>query len=241
MKILDTVALVTGANRGIGHALVKALLKAGAKKVYAAARDTSQLTDTVALDSKRVVAIQLDVTNEADLAALPGRTKDVRLLINNAGALDFGTALDVNQEAVRRNLEVNFFGPLETVRQLAPVMEANGGGAIVNIASIVAFASMPGLAGYNASKAALWSLTQSQRGTLAAHKISVHGVFPGPVDTDMAAALDIAKTSPEDVAEAIVNGVNNGEEDIYPDPMAKQVYAAWSKDHKSVEHQFGAM
>jgi short-subunit dehydrogenase len=126
-------------------------------------------------------------------------------------------------------------------RAFAPVLAANGGGAMVNLLSVVALASMPGLAGYNASKAALWSVTQSLRATLAANGTAVHGVFPGPVDTDMAAALDIAKTSPVEVAQAILAGIEAGEEDIFPDVMAQQVYAAWKADHKAIEHQFAAM
>ena len=240
MDITNKIALVTGANRGIGLALVGALLEAGASKVYAAARDTADLGAARALDPARVVAIRLDVTDPAAIEALASSAPDVQILVNNAGVLDFGSALDIPVETIERHFTVNFYGPLRMARTLAPVIEAAGGGAIINLSSIVALASMPALASYNASKAALASLTQSLRGSLAAKGISVHGVFPGPVDTDMSAAITFPKTSPADVARAIVEGVAAGKEDIFPDPMSASTYAAWASDHKAVEHQFAA-
>jgi NAD(P)-dependent dehydrogenase (short-subunit alcohol dehydrogenase family) len=241
MKIQNATALVTGANRGIGRALVAALLQAGAAKVYAAARDLSQLAETIALDPSRVVALRLDVSDPSSIEAAAAKASEVTLLVNNAGVLDFGSALDMPLEAIQRNFEVNFYGPLLMARAFAPVIARQGGGAIVNLSSVVALASMPGLAGYNASKAALWSLTQSLRGTLAPKGIAVHGVFPGPVDTDMAAEITFPKTSPAEVAHAIVSGVAEGSEDIFPDGMSRQVYDAWKADHKAVERQFAAV
>ncbi len=241
MQISSVVALVTGANRGIGRSLVKALLDGGASKVYAGARDIASLATVVDFDPLRVVPLQLDVTDRALVAELATLAPDVQLLINNAGTLDFGSALDISIEAIERNFSVNFYGPLLTARALSPVIERNGGGAIVNIASVVSLASMPALAGYNASKAALWNLSQSLRGSLAGRNIAVHTVFPGPIDTDMAAEITFAKTSPADAAAAIVAGVAAGEEDIFPDPMAVQVYGGWKQDHKAVERQFAAM
>ena len=240
MNVQGTTALVTGANRGIGRALVAALLERGVARVYAAARNVDSLKAIVDLDPARVVALSLDVSDRAQIAALPQQVPDLKLLINNAGVLDFGSALDVPLEAVERNLAVNFYAPLLTARALAPVIERNGGGAVVNLLTIVALASMPALAGYNASKAASWSLTQSLRASLAGKGISVHAVFPGPVDTDMAAAIPLQKTSPADVAKAIVDGVAEGREDIFPDPMSASVYEAWKTDHKAVERQFAA-
>ena len=240
MNLTASVALVTGANRGIGRALVAKLLAAGAAKVYAAARDEKSLAEVVTLDPARVVPVVLDVTDRAQIARLPELTPDVRLLINNAGVLDFGSALEIPVEAVDRNLAVNFYGPLLTTRALAPILERNGGGAVVNMLTVVALASMPGLAGYNASKAASWSLTQSLRATLAPRGIAVHAVFPGPVDTEMAAAIPLDKTSPDVVAQAILDGVAAAQEDIFPDPMSASVYEAWRQDHKAVERQFAA-
>lgn len=240
MQIKSTVALVTGANRGIGREIVASLVAAGAAKVYAAARDVERLADTVAIAPDRVVPLALDVADRTAVAALAASVPDVRLLINNAGVLDFGSALDMPAETIERNFTVNFYGPLLTTRSLAPVIAGNGGGAVVNLASVVALASMPALAGYNASKAALWSLSQSQRGSLAGLGIAVHTVFPGPVDTDMAAEITFPKTSPSEVARAIVAGIEAGRDDIFPDPMSASVYEAWRTDHKAIERQFAA-
>lgn len=137
-------------------------------------------------------------------------------------------------------METNYFGTLRMVNEFAPLLIANGRGAIVNVLTIVALASMPGLAGYNASKAAAWSLTQSYRADLAQSGVAVHGVYPGPVDTDMARMFDVPKTPPRDVAQRILDGVERGVEDIFPDPMSEQVYSAWRQDHKAVERQFAA-
>lgn len=155
--------------------------------------------------------------------------------------LDFGGILDVPLDAVTRNFATNFYGKLVMARAFAPVIEHNGGGAIVNILSLVSLVSAPGLAGYNTSKAAAWSMTLSLRASLAARGITVHGVFPAGVDTDMLAGADMPKASPVDVARAIVSGLAENSEDIFPDAMSTQVYAAWRQDHKAVEKQFAAM
>jgi NAD(P)-dependent dehydrogenase (short-subunit alcohol dehydrogenase family) len=240
MQIKDSVALVTGANRGIGRAFVGALLAGGARRVYASARTVASLDAVVRLDA-RVTAVQLDVTNAAEAQAAAALAKDVTLLVNNAGTLNAGTLTDVPVASVRADMETNYFGTLSVVNAFAPVIEKNGGGAIVNILSVVSFASMPGIAAYNASKAAEWSLTQSFRAGLGARGIAVHGVFPGPVDTDMARGFDMAKTPPAEIAKATLAGIEKGEEDIFPDAMSQQVYGAWTQDHKAVERQFAAM
>ena len=241
MIIRNATALVTGANRGIGRALVHALVLGGAKKVYATARNLDSLSETVSFDRTHIVPLQLDVTDHAAVSALPAQAGDVTLLVNNAGVLDFGGILDAPLEAARRNLDVNFFGTLVMARAFAPVIEANGGGGIVNILTLVALASMPGLAVYNASKAAALSMTQSLRASLSGKRIDVVNVFPGAVDTDMIAAITIPKANPADVASAVVAGIVAGHEDIFPDAMSAQYYAAWKQDHKAVEKQFAAM
>ena len=241
MQVRNCTALVTGANRGIGRALVHALLGAGAGKVYAAAREVSKLEATLAFDRARVVPLELDVTSASAIEAAASRASDITLLVNNAGVLDFGGVLDTPHEKVERNFATNFYGKLAMSRAFAPVIEINGGGAIVNILTLVALASMPGLAIYNASKAAAWSMTQSLRASLAAKKIEVYGVFPGAVDTDMLAGVEMPKTSPADVARAVIAGVIEGREDIFPDPMSQQVYQSWRQDHKAVEKQFATM
>jgi NAD(P)-dependent dehydrogenase (short-subunit alcohol dehydrogenase family) len=241
MQIQNSIVLVTGANRGIGRAIVGALLQAGAKKVYAGARRLDSVADTKALDPSRVVPLTIDVTDSDLVAALPAKAQDVNLLVNNAGVLDFGAILDAPVEAIDRNFETNFYGTLNMARAFVPVIEKNGGGAIVNILTLVALASMPGLSVYNASKAAAWSMTQSLRASLAGRKIAVHGVFPGAVDTDMLAGVEMPKASPADVAVAIVSGIAAGQEDIFPDQMSAGLYDAWKKDHKAVERQFATM
>ncbi|NOZ94358.1 MAG: SDR family NAD(P)-dependent oxidoreductase [Acidobacteria bacterium] len=241
MNIQRSTALVTGANRGIGRAIVGALLHEGAERVYATARRLDDLESVVALDPRRVRALQLDVTNAAEIAAAARSATGVNLLVNNAAVLDAGGPLDAPTDIFRRNMETNFHGILEVTRAFAPVIEATGGGAVVNILSVVALASMPGLAAYNASKAAAWSLTQSLRADLAKRHVEVFAVFPGPVDTDMARGFDMAKAAPSDVAAAVVAGVSAGSEDIFPDPMSEQVYSTWRSDHKAVERQFAGM
>lgn len=238
MQIRNATALVTGANRGIGLALVKALLNSGAKKVYTGARDVKTLEAVVALDRTRVQPVRLDVTNAEHISAATAVAPDVNLLINNAGILEFGSFVDVATDKVARQFATNFYGKLNMALAFAPVIENNGGGAIINLLTLVALASMPGLSTYNATKAAAWSMTQSLRATLASKKIQVIGVFPGAVDTDMLAGVDMPKTSPADIASAIISGVESGTEDIFPDPMSTQLYAAWKTDHKAVERQF---
>jgi NAD(P)-dependent dehydrogenase (short-subunit alcohol dehydrogenase family) len=239
MKIENSVVLVTGANRGIGKSFVHALIAAGARKVYAAARSADSL-EGLATDG-RIVAVKLDVTSDNDVRALAAKASDVTLLINNAGVLDFGSVLEAPPEAFERNFATNFYGVLATSRAFAPVIEKNGGGAIVNMHTLLALASMPGFGVYNASKAAAWSLTQSMRAGLAGRGVAVHGVFPGPVDTDMLKGVPVAKAGPDDVARAVVQGVSQGEEDIFPDPTSAALYQAWRKDHKAVEKQFATM
>lgn len=241
MQIRHATALVTGANRGIGRALVLALLQAGAQRVYAAARDVNSLSEVLALDPSLVLPLQLDVLDARQIDAAAHAAPDVSLLINNAGVLEFGGILDVERAKMARQFDANFYGPIDMARAFAPVLERQGGGAVVNVLTLVALASMPGLATYNASKAAAWSMTQSLRADFAKRGIAVHGVFPGAVDTDMLAGVDMPKTSPADVAAAVVAGIEAGQEDIFPDAMSAQHYAAWKLDHKAVEKRFAAM
>lgn len=241
MKISKSVALVTGANRGIGRSIVRALLDAGAARVYAGARDTRKLEDVVALDPARLVALKLDVTSAEDVAAAAKRAGDVTLLVNNAGVLASYNVIASSREQIEQDFAVNFFGALSMIRAFVPILERAGGGAIANMLTVVSLASRPVIGGYAASKAAAFSLTQSLRPELKAKGIDVHAVVPGAVDTDMIRAFPIDKTSPDDVARAIVEGIERGDEDIVTDPMARDVFARWLRNPKELERYFGAL
>jgi len=240
MLIKDCAALVTGANRGIGRALVSELLGAGARKVYATARDAKKLPPFDGADAARVVYLKLDVTKPEDIAEATRAARDVTLLVNNAGVAELGDAAETSSESVRRVFDVNVLGLLEMARAFASVIEMNGGGAIANVLSVAAFASMPGFAAYCASKAAAWSLTQGLRASLARKGVAVHAIFPGPIDTDMAADISLEKTSPAACARAIVAGIAAGVEEIFPDPMALRVADAWERDPRKVAKDFVA-
>jgi len=240
MPISGTTAFVTGANRGIGRALVEALLAGGAAKVYAAARRPETVQDLATHDT-RVVPIPLDLTDLEQVAQAAAVASDTTLLVNNAGSLAFADPLAGDFAAIDLDVRTNFTGLLSMVRAFAPVIERNGGGGVVNLLSLVVFGPVPAMGGYSASKAAAASATQALRAQLAEKKITVHGVFPGAVDTDMIRDFPIAKTSPADVATAILAGVEAGEENIFPDPMARQGYEAWRADPSAFERQMAQM
>jgi NAD(P)-dependent dehydrogenase (short-subunit alcohol dehydrogenase family) len=233
-------ALVTGANRGIGEALVDALVAAGATKVYAAARSMSALAPLVARHGSRVVPLQLDITNAAQIAAAAATASDVDLLVNNAGIVGFfgGDFTDPKWiEGGRREMEVNYLGTYAVTQAFAPVLARNGGGAIANLNSVVSFASVPLLAAYSASKAATHSLTQTTRAMLREQGTQVFGVYPGPIDTRMAEGLPAEKTSAADAARAIVAGIVAGTEEIFPDAVSQQVGSAFLADPKGLERR----
>jgi len=241
MRIKDCTALVTGANRGIGRALVSALLSGGARKVYATARDEKKLPRFQGGDGLRLTPLTLDVTKPEDIAAAARTAGDVTLLVNNAGVLELGDAAETSSDSIRRVFDVNVFGVLELARAFTPVIVANGGGAITNVVSVAAFFSMPGYAACCASKAANWSLTQGLRASLAPKGVAVHAIFPGPIDTEMAAGVPMDKTSVEDCAHAILAGIEAAMEDIFPDPMASRIADAWGRDPNSVQKEFAAL
>jgi NAD(P)-dependent dehydrogenase (short-subunit alcohol dehydrogenase family) len=241
-KIKGKVALVTGANRGIGRAFVNALIEAGAAKIYAAARNTDTLSDLVADNQGRVVAIELDVTKPDVITSLSVKLTDVEILINNAGIARFtGLLAAPNVDSAREELETNYFGTLNMIRAFAPVLGKNGGGSIVNLGSVASYINFPVLGSYSASKAAVHSLTQGVRAELAAQGTTVMGVYPGPIDTDMAENFPMDKTSPSIVAKAVLDGIEAGAEDVYPDPAAKEMHGAYLIDPKAVEKQAGTM
>jgi len=239
-QIAGTTALVTGANRGIGRALVLALLDRGAAKVYAAARHPEQLADLVRRSGDRVVPLALDVTNSAQIRAAAAKATDVTLLINNAGIVaQFGGEFtDVGWLAAARDeFGVNAIGTLEVTQAFAPILKANGGGAVANLSSVAGLVAFPVLTSYSASKAAVHSLTQATRVQLASQGTFVAGVYPGPIDTDMAEKVQLEKASPGSAAHAILDGLEAGEEDIFPDPMSRQFGEAYLKSPKALEQQ----
>ena len=241
-RIEGKAALVTGANRGIGRAFVEELLAVGARKVYAAARNPETLADLVARGDGRVVPLALDVTKPEMIDAAAAAHRDVALLINNAGIAAFEGIIDAAGGAPARDeMETNYFGTFNMIRAFAPFLAANGGGAIVNLSSIAAHVNFPVLGSYSASKAAVHSMTQGVRAELAAQGTLVVGVYPGPVDTDMAARFPMDKTSPNAVVQSVLKGIEAGEEDIYPDPMSAELRSGLLGDPKAVERQVGAM
>jgi len=243
VRIPGTIALVTGANRGIGRALVEALLERGATKVYAAARRPETLADLVAQFGERVVPLRLDVTRPREVRAAAAQADDVRLLINNAGVVaKFGGELTDPDwiGASREEFEVNVLGAWSLTQAFAPVLARHSGAAVVNISSVAGLVALPIIASYSASKAALHSLTQAIRAVLLPQGVQVVGVYPGPIDTDMAKPFATEKTSAPNAAHAILDGLEAGQEDVFPDPMAQQVGELFLRDPKALEHQFAA-
>lgn len=240
MQIKNNIALVTGANRGVGQVYVAELLKRGAAKVYAGARNSDSLAGTVALDTARVVPLGLDVTSQDDITAAVEAAADVTLLINNAGALSFGGALDVGQDAIDRDMAVNHTGLRDVTRAFTPVLEGNGGGAVVNMLTLLSFVSAPGFSAYNASKAAAWSMSMSLRAYLRPKGIAVVNAFPAGIDTDMLAGVEAPKDSPQAVVLDVLDGLEAGEEDVYP-ASAAEVFTGWRADPKQIEAAFAAM
>lgn len=223
MKIQGSIALVTGANRGLGLAFAQALLARGAKKVYAAARDPK----TITLDG--VVPLKLDVTNADDIAAAARAAGDVNLVINNAGIALAPSLLDADgDDALRRQLETNLFGPLAISRAFAPALAANGGGALVNMLSALSWLSLPTTGAYSVSKSAAWALTNGLRHELRAQGTQVVGLHAAFIDTEMAAHVSAPKTSSADVARIALDGVEAGQEEILIDEVTRQVKGSLS-------------
>jgi NAD(P)-dependent dehydrogenase (short-subunit alcohol dehydrogenase family) len=233
MQLDNTIAFITGANRGIGRALLDTLLARGAKKIYAGARDPD-----VRYSDARVVPVRLDITDPDQVRAAAAAAGDVRLLINNAGVLASYSVLALEPAQLQRDLDVNVHGLLGMVRAFAPALTASGDAAIVNILSVVSLANMPPVGGYAASKAAAWSITQALRGELGPKGVRVHAVFPGPVDTEMTKHLDLPKTSAAEVARAIVDGIAADQLDIAPDPMSADALATFLRDPGQLARRF---
>lgn len=223
MKVQNSVVLITGANRGIGAAFAYALLARGARKVYAAARNPA------AVSLEGVEPVQLDVTNEDQVAAAAAKCQDVTLVINNAGVARFGPFLgEQSISDIRDQLETNFFGMLRVSKAFAPILAANGGGALLNVLSVASWINRPLLAGYGASKSAAWALTNGLRHELHAQGTQVVGLHMGVVDTDMTSAIDVPKVTPEMVVGVALDAIEAGESEVLADDVTRVVKAGLS-------------
>ena len=224
MKIEGAAALVTGANRGLGAAIAQALVDAGAK-VYGAARDSATITN------QDVIPVLLDVNSANDIASAARTCGDVSIVVNNAGIGRGSASLAADAvDAARAELETNFFGPMQVAQAFAPVLRDNGGGALVNVLSVLSFISMPQAATYSASKAAAWSLTNALRMELRRQGTLVVAVHAGFIDTDMAAGIDAEKISPQSVAAQIVAALEADAEEVLADPTSEMVKAGLPND-----------
>jgi NAD(P)-dependent dehydrogenase (short-subunit alcohol dehydrogenase family) len=218
LAIMNKTVLVTGANRGLGRALVDEALSRGAKRVYAASRRPMVLPD------QRVTPVIVDVTAPAQIQEVADGVESLDILINNAGV---SVADDLSdRSAFERHLAVNLYGTWDVTRAFLPAL-ARSRGAVVNIVSLSAVAAVPVLPAYSVSKAASLSLTQSLRALLAGRGVSVYAVMPGPIDTEMVRDLDIPKAAAEDVARGTLDGVERGEEEIFPDPVSQSLADGW--------------
>ena len=218
MNLANKTVLITGANRGIGRALVNEALKRGAKRVYAGTRGTLQHPD------KRVTAVTLDVTNDSHIQQATHDIEMLDVVINCAGVAGYDNLTD--PDVIKQHLDVNFLGPFRVTRAFLPLLKRSKG-AIVNILSLAALAPLPVIPSYSISKAAALSMTQSLRAYLAGQGVTVHAVFLGPVDTDMTRGFEIPKASPEAAAVGILDGLEKGEEDIFPDPASSSMTEGW--------------
>ena len=232
MTIEGKTVLVTGANRGIGRALIEEALRRGARRVYAGTRQPFSHPD------ERVTPLMLDVTSPEQIEAAVGQVESLDILINNAGVARYDDLSD--RSVLQQHLDVNLFGTYGVTQAFLPLLTSSQG-AIVNNVSMMAQAPFPVTPAYAISKAAAFNMTQSLRALLAGRGVRVHAVLTGPTDTDMTRGLDIPKSSPQDVARAIFDGVDNGEEDIFPDPMSQTMADSWRGSvAKALEHQYAA-
>lgn len=232
--ISGSAVLITGGNRGIGSALASEALNRGARQVYVGTR--SALTDNI---DSRVTPVALDITNASQIRAAVEKVDSLDILINNAGLALYD---DLNDRSVlEQHLAVNLFGTYDLVQAFLPLL-AQSRGSIVNNLSVNALAPLSLIPAYSVSKAAAFSLTQSLRVILAGQGVRVHAVLTGPVDTDMTRALDIPKASPQSVAKGIFNGVEDGDDEIFPDPMSRSLTERWYEGAaKLLEQQYAAL
>jgi NAD(P)-dependent dehydrogenase (short-subunit alcohol dehydrogenase family) len=242
ISVEGSVALVTGANRGIGEGFVRELLAAGARRVYAGSRDRAAAAHLAQEFGERCEPIALDVTNETQVAAAAARCRDVQILVNNAGVFHNRLLIGApDMSAAREEMEVNYFGTLAMCRALAPALGANGGGAIINVLSAAALVNLPIMGGYPPSKAATRSLCAGVRAELAPQGTRVIALIVGSVDTRMAAHVEGAKESPADIARAGIKALRAGLDEVDTDRMATEVRAALALDPKALERRLARL
>lgn len=232
MNIANKTVLITGANRGIGRALVDEALRRGAKRVYAGTRSTLQHPD------KRVTPLTLDVTSATQIQRAVEEIDGLDVLINNAGVAIYDDLSKV--EVIEQHLAVNSLGLLRVTNAFLPLLKRSKG-VVVNNLSLAALAALPMMPAYSISKAAAFNMTQSLRALLASQGVKVHAVVLGPIDTDMNRGLEIPKASPESAAAGIFDGLERGEEEIFPDPASLSIAEGWRNGAvKAMERQFAA-
>ena len=225
MKIQNAVALVTGANRGLGLAFTQALLAGGARKIYAAARDPASVKQA------GVEPVRLDVTNAEQVAATAAELGDVTLVINNAGIIrGSGFLGEKGVEAVRAELETNFFGPVHVSRAFASILGRNGGGAIVNVLSALSWVAFPSSSTYSASKAAAWAFSNGLRNELRGQGTQVLALHVGYMDTDMVRHVTAPKSKPEDVVKAVLEALEDGKSEVLADEVSRRIKQSLSAE-----------
>ena len=240
--IKNKIALVTGANRGIGEGFVQHLLKQGAKAIYATARDIKNLQPLLATNPDVIKPLLLDVTNSEQISQLAEQISSLDILVNNAGIANACSSISDNAlETARAEMETNYFGPLQITRTLLPLLKQSDEAAIINISSIAGISNFPSLGPYSASKAAVHSFTQGLRAELATHKFHVLGVYPGPIDTRLAEGMEMDKPQPIQVAERTFKSLDEGKVDVLPDDFSEQMYQAFLQHPHELEKVFSQM
>ncbi len=242
MTVKNATVLITGANRGIGKAYVEEFLKAGAKRIYLGVRDINSVSDIVAKNPNILIPLTLDVTNQADIDNAVKVAKDVTIIVNNAGVLVLGETFgDDAVKNARYEMEVNYFAPIAIIHAFSSILKTNGGGTIATVASIASHVAFPGLGTYSASKAAVDSIIKSARMELAAQGTQIIGIYPGPIDTDMAKGIDMEKETPNAVALRTIDAIENNIEDVFPDATSQELWNGVKADPKAIEASMQAM
>lgn len=238
MDLKSKTVLISGANRGIGAALVRRFLEEDVEKIYAGARNISSLPD---FNDARVIPVKLDITKQEDVTAAEKLIGPIDILVNNAGVMTYHNVVSSSIEDLSQDMDINYFGTLRITQAFIPHLEKNGGGTIVNLNSIVSYAPPPAISAYSASKAAAFSATLALRTLLKPKNINVIGIYPGPIDTDLAKDLPLDKAPLGDTIENIIKGILANQDDIYPDPISSQLSQLWMNSPKGLEQFFANM